>query len=88
VLWLHYFALAVVPLAVARPRLQPVWALPIILIVCGSRTLDAWQTVLALSVFAVLLATAARGDAARVRRSAATGGRRAGPATLTADGIA
>jgi hypothetical protein len=31
ILWLHYFALLVVPLALARPRLAPAWALAVLL---------------------------------------------------------
>ncbi|MGO9792741.1 MAG: glycosyltransferase 87 family protein [Solirubrobacteraceae bacterium] len=60
VLWMHYFALALVPLAIARPRLEPVWALPIVLIVCGSRSTEAWQIVLTLLVIAVLIGAAVR----------------------------
>jgi Glycosyltransferase family 87 len=29
IVWLHYFALLLVPLAIARPRLAPAWALPL-----------------------------------------------------------
>jgi hypothetical protein len=60
VLWMHYFALALVPLAIARPRLEPVWALPIVLIVCGSRSTEAWQIVLTLLVIGVLIGAAVR----------------------------
>jgi hypothetical protein len=31
VIWMHYYALLIVPLAVARPRLAPIWGLPILL---------------------------------------------------------
>ncbi|MBV9820240.1 MAG: DUF2029 domain-containing protein [Solirubrobacterales bacterium] len=31
ILWLHYFALLAVPLAVARPKLTPIWLLPLVL---------------------------------------------------------
>jgi hypothetical protein len=56
VLWMHYFALVLVPLAIARPRLQPVWALPILLIACGSRSTQAWQIVFVLVVIGTLVA--------------------------------
>lgn len=29
--WLHYFALLVIPLAIVRPRLSPLWLLPLVL---------------------------------------------------------
>jgi hypothetical protein len=60
VLWMHYFALALVPLAIAKPRLHPVWALPIVLIVCGSRSTQAWQIVLVLLVIGTLVAATIR----------------------------
>ncbi len=33
ILWLHYLVLLLVPLALARPRLSPLWAVPLVLIV-------------------------------------------------------
>ena len=33
--WLHYFALLLVPVCLARPRLSPLWGLPIALWVCS-----------------------------------------------------
>ncbi len=62
VLWMHYFALILVPLAIARPRLEPVWALPIVLIVCGSRSTQAWQIVLVLLVMSALVVAALKAD--------------------------
>jgi hypothetical protein len=46
----HYFALLIVPLALARPRLAPAWLLPLAFWVCsGGR---AWQAALALAIAA------------------------------------
>jgi len=34
--WLHYFALLLVPVAIARPRLSPMWGLPVAMWVCSA----------------------------------------------------
>lgn len=60
VLWMHYFAMALVPLAIARPRLGAVWAAPLVLIICGSRSTGAWQIVLTLAVIGLLVAASLR----------------------------
>lgn len=60
VLWMHYFALALIPLAISRPRLSLVCAGPIVLIICGSRSSSAWQIVLTMIVMGTLLAAALR----------------------------
>jgi glycosyl transferase family 87 len=45
--WSHYFALLLVPLALTRPRLSAVWAAPILIWVCPPRTgVAGWQEVL------------------------------------------
>jgi hypothetical protein len=87
VLWMHYFAIAVVPLAIARPRLEPLWGLPVVLLACGSRSTSAWQIVLALVIFAWLLRSIVRRPDARIlsphdhARARALGGReRSAPA--------
>jgi alpha-1,2-mannosyltransferase len=56
-LWMHYLVLLVIPIALARPRLSSLWALPIVLWVAGGPESNgsAWRIVLALAV--VLLAT-------------------------------
>lgn len=42
--WVHYFALLLVPLALTRPRLSAVWAAPILMWVCPPRTgVAGWQ---------------------------------------------
>jgi hypothetical protein len=45
--WTHYFALLLVPLALTRPRLTAVWAAPILMWVCPPKTAVAgWQEAL------------------------------------------
>ncbi|MEA2218399.1 MAG: alpha,2-mannosyltransferase [Solirubrobacteraceae bacterium] len=55
VTWAHYFALLIVPLALLRPRLNPVWALPVVLALCPS-TPTTWQLVLALATVTAIVA--------------------------------
>jgi hypothetical protein len=68
IVWLHYFALLVVPLALLRPRFSTVWLLPLALLVCPPTSPATWQIVLALSVSAVLVTVAAWQATARPRR--------------------
>jgi hypothetical protein len=60
VTWAHYFALLIVPLALLRPRLSPVWAFPVVLSVCPSGGPETWQLVLALLMITALVAAALR----------------------------
>jgi alpha-1,2-mannosyltransferase len=57
VLWTHYFSLLIVLLAIARPRLCPLWFLPMLLWLCPSTTPDTWQIALALGVGAAIVAS-------------------------------
>jgi hypothetical protein len=52
ILWLHYLALLVVPIALARPRLSPLWFLPVLLWVTPHPEAAGvtWQIVLVLGV--------------------------------------
>jgi hypothetical protein len=56
IVWLHYFALLLVPMAVSRPRFEPIWLLPVTLWAVPADGADraAWQTALGLAVFAVI----------------------------------
>jgi hypothetical protein len=46
--WSHYFALLLVPLALTRPRLAAIWAAPILIWLCPPRTgVAGWQEALA-----------------------------------------
>jgi hypothetical protein len=55
VLWTHYFALLIVPLAIFRPRLDPLWLLPLIMWLCPGDRPAAWQIIIALAVSAIVL---------------------------------
>ena len=56
IVWLHFFALLIVPLAIARPRFSPAWLLVAPLwLVSGTGNGAPWQTVVGLVVlFAIL----------------------------------
>jgi hypothetical protein len=61
IVWRHFFALLVVPLAIARPRLDPVWAVPLAFwLVPGTYNGEPWQTALALVALGVSLGIAER----------------------------
>ena len=81
IVWLDYFALAAVPLAIARPRLSWVWFLPLAtwgLSGAGLGIGDPWDIARLLVVFAVVLARRVPG---RARPAACDGaGRRRDPA--------
>jgi hypothetical protein len=54
-LWNHYFAILIVPLAILRPRLSREWLLPLVLWVCpGGLQEAAWQALLFLPITAAL----------------------------------
>jgi Glycosyltransferase family 87 len=55
IVWRHYFALLIVPLAVARPRLSFVWLLPLALYVCPVTTPVTWQLLTALLASAAVV---------------------------------
>lgn len=57
---LHYFALLIVPLAIARPRLAWTWALPLAMWVCAAEAPRAWQAALALALGGAMIAVALR----------------------------
>jgi len=52
IVWGHYFALFIIPLAVVRPRLSPVWICLFPLWLCPLTNPDRWQAVVALVTFA------------------------------------
>lgn len=56
VLWVHYFALLLVPVALARPRLSAIWFAPLILWVCPVKSAP-WQIALAFAVNALMVLT-------------------------------
>ena len=56
IVWLHYFQLLIVPLAIARPRLSALWFVPLLTWLVPFGYGDPWQVALALGVLAVVLA--------------------------------
>jgi Glycosyltransferase family 87 len=55
VLWTHYFALLIVPLALYRPRLDRVWLLLLVLWVCPAIEPAPWQIITGLVTSAVVI---------------------------------
>ena len=51
--WSHYFALLVVPLAIAHPRLHRAWLMPLVLWGCAVRGAAEWQIILTWTVVAI-----------------------------------
>lgn len=75
IVWLDYFALAALPLALARPRLSPIWFLPLVtwgLEGAGYGIGDAWSTLRLLTVFAVVFAVAFQSERRSARTACAT----------------
>jgi hypothetical protein len=61
IVWLHYFALMLVPLALFSPTFSVVWVLPVILWVCPvGGHVSTWKYAFPLAVFAVVLLLAQR----------------------------
>jgi hypothetical protein len=57
VAWLHYYSLLVVPLALARPRFDWVWLLPLLMWPCPAVNVLSWQIALALAVGGLVVVT-------------------------------
>jgi hypothetical protein len=66
IIWLHYFALLLVPLALLRPRFSAAWLLPLVLFVCPPTSPSTWQIALGLLVATTLVLVALRRDTPRV----------------------
>jgi hypothetical protein len=64
IVWLHYFVLLVVPLAIAWPKLAPAWFVPLLLWLCPGtlERVHLWHIAVALPV---VVATAVLAEAAR-----------------------
>lgn len=58
--WVHYFALLIVPVAIARPRLSPLWGLPFLMWVCPPTRPTSIQLVIGMAVAAAVVAGALR----------------------------
>jgi hypothetical protein len=60
-LWAHYFALLLVPVALRRPRLSPVWILPVLMWPMPPRQpVFGWEELLAWGLSAAMLASVLR----------------------------
>lgn len=72
IVWLHYFAVLLVPLAISRPRFGPAWLLPIALWVvpADGNGRASWQTALTIAVAAAVVALSLSPERARARRPA------------------
>jgi hypothetical protein len=71
IVWLHYFALMLVPLALLSPTFSVVWVLPVILWACPvGGHLSTWKYAFPLAVFAVALLLA---QSVRLRPRATSG---------------
>lgn len=55
IVWRHYFALLIVPLAIMRPRLSPLWLLPLGLSFCPVTGPTTWQLLITLAVIAAIV---------------------------------
>jgi hypothetical protein len=59
IVWTHYFALLIVPIALASPRLSPIWLLPLLFWVSPDQSHgELWRICVHLAIAAVILATA------------------------------
>jgi hypothetical protein len=71
IVWVHYFLLLLVPLALARPRLSLLWLVPFVYYPLGESAWpagDARKLALALVATLVLLGVGVFGDRARLRK--------------------
>jgi alpha-1,2-mannosyltransferase len=60
--WIHYFVLLLVPLALSRPRFGPIWLVPIAMwLLPPAMTVTGWQLLLAWGVVAACVVAALRG---------------------------
>jgi hypothetical protein len=61
IVWTHYLALLVVPIAIARRTLTPLWFAPLAMwVTTGQSNGQAWQVVVGLAVWSVVLGAALR----------------------------
>jgi hypothetical protein len=67
----HYFALLIVPLAIARPHLSPAWLVPLAFWLCPATGLAGWQVAVAWATVIALTYCLLRNDAPAFRESGA-----------------
>jgi hypothetical protein len=86
VLWSHYFALLIVPLAICRPRLDRLWLVPLVMIACPAGGPAVWQILVALATGSIVLGVLLR-DPGPKRAPAGTGERDQALANLDLGGV-
>ena len=67
IVWLDYFALAAIPLAVVRPRFSVIWLVPLLTwgaLGTGLGIGDPWNIARVLLIFAIVLGSAFRAERA------------------------
>jgi hypothetical protein len=70
IVWSHYFALLIIPLAVTWPRLGPAWLCLLPLWACPLTSPTGWQADLALAAFAVTVGVLLWGAESEAQQSA------------------
>jgi hypothetical protein len=68
VVWMHYYALLFVPIALYRPRLSALWAVPLVLWLAPSTYSEGvtWRILLGLSTVAIVGACVAELDLSKI----------------------
>ena len=69
IVWLHYFSLLIVPLAIARPRLGPLWFLPLAYWGLAIAPSSSWELARATLITAVIVGTVVLQRSTRARPS-------------------
>jgi Glycosyltransferase family 87 len=72
IVWVHYFALLVVPLAIARPRFGPLWLVPLLYWLVPFGNPAPWQIVVSLGTMCFLAAVLVVGREATALAGAET----------------
>ena len=57
IVWLHYFSLLIVPLGIARPRLGPLWFIPLAYWGLAIAPSSSWELARATLITAVIVGT-------------------------------
>jgi hypothetical protein len=81
IVWLDYYAVAAIPLAVVRPRLSAVWLAPLAtwgLLSAGIGAGNGWGSARVLIVFAIVLAVTVRAEGSDERTRSQTAAKRLG----------
>lgn len=79
IVWLHYLALLLIPFALARPVMSPIWALPFVMFTFPEVSPSSRELIIALLVSASLVITAARAPESCERAGSRVDPTRRGP---------